>query len=70
MLTLDLAQRRLCAPDGRMIGFTIPEFRYRQLLEGLDEIDMTLRLSDAITAFQRRAAAAKPWLYGAQPKES
>jgi 3-isopropylmalate/(R)-2-methylmalate dehydratase small subunit len=70
LLGLDLAQRTLSAPDGRKIGFTIPEFRYRQLLEGLDEIDMTLRLSDAITAFQQRAATAKPWLYGAQPKES
>jgi 3-isopropylmalate/(R)-2-methylmalate dehydratase small subunit len=63
LLTLDLAARELSAPQGRKIEFSIPAFRYRQLLEGLDEIDMTLRVQDTISTFHRRAAAARPWLY-------
>jgi 3-isopropylmalate/(R)-2-methylmalate dehydratase small subunit len=62
-LTLDLERRELRSPQGRHIAFTLPEFRYRQLIEGLDEIDMTLKLKDTIGDFQRRAAAARPWLF-------
>jgi len=65
LLTLDLAQRELRTPAGRVIQFAIPAFRYRQLLEGLDEIDMTLQQQDAIAAFHRRAAIERPWLFGA-----
>jgi 3-isopropylmalate/(R)-2-methylmalate dehydratase small subunit len=63
-LSLDLARRELTSPAGRRIGFEIPAFRFRQLIEGLDEIDMTLRHQGAISEFYRRAAAARPWLYG------
>jgi 3-isopropylmalate/(R)-2-methylmalate dehydratase small subunit len=63
MLTLDLERRELLSPQGRHIAFTLPEFRYRQLIEGLDEIDMTLKLKDAIADYQRRAEAARPWLF-------
>jgi 3-isopropylmalate/(R)-2-methylmalate dehydratase small subunit len=70
LLTLDLEARDLSSPRGRRIEFAIPAFRYRQLLEGLDEIDMTLRVQDAISAFHRRAAAARPWLHGAQRQGS
>jgi 3-isopropylmalate/(R)-2-methylmalate dehydratase small subunit len=65
-LTLDLEKRELTAPDGRRIAFALPAFRYRQLLEGLDEIDMTLRLGDTIADFQQRAGKAMPWLHGRQ----
>ena len=69
MLTLDLNKRTLTTPSGRTIEFSLPAFRYRQLIEGLDEIDMTLRLGDAISAFHRRAAAARPWAYSAHSQE-
>jgi 3-isopropylmalate/(R)-2-methylmalate dehydratase small subunit len=61
--TLDLERRELLSPQGRRIAFTLPEFRFRQLLEGLDEIDMTLQQTDVISDYQRRASAARPWLY-------
>jgi 3-isopropylmalate/(R)-2-methylmalate dehydratase small subunit len=61
--TLDLERRELRTPQGRRIAFTLPEFRYRQLIEGLDEIDMTLQQKSAIDDYQQRAAAARPWLF-------
>ena len=65
LLTLDLERRELRTPGGRTVSaLTIPAFRYRQLVEGLDEIDMTLQLRDAIAAFHRRSSAERPWLYG------
>jgi 3-isopropylmalate/(R)-2-methylmalate dehydratase small subunit len=64
MLALDLEKRELRSPAGRTIGFDIPAFRFRQLIEGLDEIDMTLRFQDSIADFYRRSSAERPWLYG------
>ena len=60
---LDLERREIQSPSGRRIPFTLPEFRYRQLIDGLDEIDMTLQSKDAIDAYQRRETAARPWLF-------
>jgi 3-isopropylmalate/(R)-2-methylmalate dehydratase small subunit len=62
MLTLDLAQRALASPQGRRIEFTLPAFRYRQLIDGLDEITMTLQQRDRIGDFRRLAVDKKPWL--------
>ena len=67
---LDLEQRELRSPQGRRIAFTLPEFRFRQLSEGLDEIDMTLQQTDAIADYQRRAQAARPWLFAGSPSAS
>jgi len=62
MFTLDIARRTFASPSGRSIEFSLPEFRYRQLIDGLDEIDMTLRQRDRIAAFRAAAVAARPWL--------
>lgn len=62
LLSLDLAQRQLTSPTGRAIEFALPAFRFRQLLEGLDEIEMTLQHSDRIRSFRAAAVTAKPWL--------
>ena len=66
-VTLDLNRREIQSPSGRRIAFALPEFRYRQLIEGLDEIDMTLQSKDAIDDYQRRATAARPWLFASPP---
>jgi 3-isopropylmalate/(R)-2-methylmalate dehydratase small subunit len=66
LLTLDLARREIVSPSGRGIGFALPAFRYQQLIEGLDEIDMTLQQRDRIVEFCRRTVAAKPWLAAAR----
>lgn len=62
MFTLNIAQRTFASPSGRSVAFSLPEFRYRQLIDGLDEIDMTLRQRDRIAAFRADAIAARPWL--------
>ncbi len=63
LLTLNLEQRMLTSPQGRRIAFTLPEFRYRALIEGLDEIDMTLQIKGMIDDYQQRASTARPWLF-------
>ena len=63
LLALDLAQRQLTSPTGRAIAFALPAFRFRQLIEGLDEIEMTLQQKDRIRAFRRDAVKARPWLH-------
>jgi 3-isopropylmalate/(R)-2-methylmalate dehydratase small subunit len=68
LLTLDLVRREVVSPTGRAIGFALPAFRYQQLIEGLDEIDMTLQQRDRIVEFRRSAVAAKPWLATARQR--
>ncbi len=66
MLTLDVGRREISAPSGRKIQFGLPAFRLRQLLEGLDEIEMTLQQRGRISEFRRRALNARPWLLARQ----
>jgi 3-isopropylmalate/(R)-2-methylmalate dehydratase small subunit len=68
LVTLELSARTLVAPDGRQIVFGLPEFRYRQLIDGLDEIDMTLRKKARIAAYRQRAVAERPWLHAQRPQ--
>lgn len=55
MLTLDLAQQKLVAPDGAAHDFAIPPFARDCLLRGLDEIGLTMTLLPEIEAFEARA---------------
>jgi len=66
LLTLDLARREIVSPSGRTMAFPLPAFRFQQLIDGLDEIDMTLQQRDRITEFRRRAVTARPWLQARQ----
>lgn len=61
--TADLAANTLVTPDGRRYPVTIPAFRRQQLLEGLDEIDLTLRREAEITAFHAGLVQRRPWMY-------
>jgi 3-isopropylmalate/(R)-2-methylmalate dehydratase small subunit len=60
-LTIDLANQEICGPDGGVINFDIDPFRKRCLMEGLDDIGLTLEKTDAIEAFEQEARAARPW---------
>ena len=63
VLTVDLAQQKVVAPDGSEYLFEIEPLRKKALLEGLDEIGLT-RLRDAeIAAFQQKDRAKRPWVY-------
>jgi 3-isopropylmalate/(R)-2-methylmalate dehydratase small subunit len=60
-LTLDLEAQEIRGPDGGVIRFEIDPFRKHCLLEGLDEIGLTLKKEAAIDAFEKKTAAARPW---------
>lgn len=62
-LTVDLAQQTITAPDGMVLGFEVDEFRKHCLLNGLDDIGLTLQHQDEIRAFEAQHRAARPWLY-------
>lgn len=64
--TVDLATQRISGPGGPDIAFEIPAADRTRLLEGLDDIGMTLKHMDEIAGWERRAAAAQPWLQTTQ----
>ena len=61
VLTIDLAAQEIRGPDGGVIKFDIDPFRKLCLLEGLDEIGLTLQKAEKIADFEAQAAAARPW---------
>ena len=61
-LTVDLAAQEIRGPDGGTIRFDIDPFRKHCLLNGLDDIGLTLQKNEKIAGFEKRAAAARPWL--------
>jgi 3-isopropylmalate/(R)-2-methylmalate dehydratase small subunit len=64
-LTVDLAQQLVAYPDAsRAFRFEVDPFRKHCLLNGLDEIGLTLRHADEIRAFEERRKAEQPWLFG------
>ena len=63
-LTIDLPRRRVVKPDGEEWEFDIDPFRKDCLLNGWDEIDLTMRHADAIRTFEARRRTEQPWLFG------
>jgi 3-isopropylmalate/(R)-2-methylmalate dehydratase small subunit len=62
-LTIDLEQQLLLQPDGRETSFEVDEFRRFRLLNGLDDIGLTLEHAEAIRAYENRARDSSPWLF-------
>ena len=61
-LTIDLAKQEIRGPDGGVIKFEIDPHRKHCLLEGLDDIGLTMVEAPAIAAHEKKAASAHPWL--------
>jgi len=62
-LVVDLDRQRVGTPDGSMtFGFDIDPFRKHCLLNGLDDIGLTLQHADAIREYEARHLAEQPWL--------
>jgi 3-isopropylmalate/(R)-2-methylmalate dehydratase small subunit len=61
VLSIDLPAQEIRGPDGGVIKFDIDPFRKRCLMEGLDDIGLTLEKAEAIEAFEQEARAARPW---------
>jgi 3-isopropylmalate/(R)-2-methylmalate dehydratase small subunit len=63
LFTVDLNTRTITTPSGRQISFPIDASRRLSLLQGLDEISMTLSRMEDIAAFQQRDRQQRPWIY-------
>ena len=62
-LQVDLERQRITLPDGEEIAFEIDAFRRHCLLQGLDEIGLTLQHADEIRAYEERRRREAPWLF-------
>ena len=62
-LTIDLESQTVRGPDGGTIHFDIDPHRKRCLLEGLDDIGLTLRRADKIRTFEEKRKAQYPWYF-------
>jgi 3-isopropylmalate/(R)-2-methylmalate dehydratase small subunit len=62
-LTIDLDRQSVATPSGQVSRFEIDAFRKHCLLNGLDEIGLTLQRADEIKAFEAKHRAAQPWLF-------
>ena len=62
-LVVDLENQKIFCPDGKSIAFDVDPFRKECLLNGWDDIGLTLRHADAIRAFETKRRAEQPWLF-------
>jgi len=62
-LAVDLVEQQVSLPDGTVEGFDIDPFRRHCLLNGLDEIGLTLGHADEIRAYEAHRRAQCPWLF-------
>jgi 3-isopropylmalate/(R)-2-methylmalate dehydratase small subunit len=61
-ITIDLKAQEIRGPDGGVIGFDIDPFRKHCLINGLDDIGLTMEKARDIDAFEKSQARARPWL--------
>jgi 3-isopropylmalate dehydratase small subunit len=64
--TVDLVTQRISGPGGPDLAFEISSADRMRLIEGLDDIGLTLKHMDEIVSWEHRAAAAQPWLQKTQ----
>ncbi|MDD2700228.1 MAG: 3-isopropylmalate dehydratase small subunit [Sideroxydans sp.] len=62
-LKVDLERQVITTPDGKQIAFEVDAFRKHCLLNGLDDIGLTLQHVEDIKGFEAKHRAAQPWLY-------
>lgn len=64
-LIVDLEAQTIATPDGKSIAFDVEEFRKHCLLNGLDDIGLTLQHVDEIRAYEARRSNEVSWLFSA-----
>lgn len=67
-LHIDLPEQIVSTPGGTVFNFDIDEFRKDCLLNGLDEIDLTLQSSELIRSYEALRCRQAPWLFAAGDK--
>ncbi len=61
-MTVDLEAQEITTSDGEVIAFDVDGFKKHCLLEGLDDISLTLAKADAIQSFEQQAQQSRPWV--------
>ena len=61
-LSIDLESQEIRGPDGGIISFDVDAFRKHCLMNGLDDIGLTMVKAKSIDTFESKTAAARPWL--------
>ncbi len=64
-LTVDLEAKTIATPGGEVIPFEVDQFRRHCLLNGLDDIGLTLQHVDTIRSYEAKRREAAPWLFSA-----
>jgi 3-isopropylmalate/(R)-2-methylmalate dehydratase small subunit len=63
-ITIDLERQEITGPDGGKIAFEVEPFRKHCLLNGLDDIGLTLQNVASIDAYESKLSASQPWIGG------
>jgi 3-isopropylmalate/(R)-2-methylmalate dehydratase small subunit len=63
IITVDLESQEITRPDGETIAFEVDAFRKHCLLNGLDDVGLTLEKKAAISTYEDRQKGEQPWLY-------
>ncbi len=64
VITVDLEKQEIRGPDGGCVKFDVDSFRKHCLLNGLDDVGLTMQKQDAIAGCEAKQKAGQPWLYG------
>lgn len=64
-LTIDLVEQKVVRPNGESFEFDIDQFRKDCLIQGLDEIGLTLQSAQKIKDYEKARAEQQPWVFGA-----
>ena len=64
ILDIDLVNQEIGRPNGEKITFEVDEFRKHCLINGLDDIDLTMKKADSINRYESKMALERPWVQG------
>jgi len=62
-LTIDLGAKTVTTPSGKVMRFEVDPTRQQNLLQGLDEIGITLKHADEIKAYEEKRKRSEPWIF-------
>ena len=65
-LTVDLGNQKIFGPDGGEVSFEMDDFKKQCLLNGLDDIGLTMKNKDKIKNFEDQNKTSQPWLFAAE----
>jgi 3-isopropylmalate/(R)-2-methylmalate dehydratase small subunit len=60
-LSIDLETKEIRGPDGGVISFDLDDFRRHCMLNGLDDIGLTMEKASSISTFEQKNAETRPW---------